>query len=309
MELRHLEYFMAVAEELNFSRAAARLNITQPPLSQQIQQLERELGVPLFHREKKRIQLTGAGELFLVEVRRILAGVSHAVKVAQRAHRGEVGSLVVGFVGSATYDILPAVIREYQLRFPDVHISLYEMSTPEQIEALRQNRIDIGILRPPVSDPALRTNIVQAAPCVLALPKNHPLLEKKEIRLVDTAHFPFVALSRKTWAGLYDEFLSLCNRMGFHPIIRQEALEFQTVIGLVAAGIGIAVVPVSAMNLHTQDVVYRNVKDGMPNAAMGLSWRRDAASPLVDKFVHIAKKFVISGTTQAPGTIHTPGNE
>ncbi|MFV2049574.1 MULTISPECIES: LysR family transcriptional regulator [Bacillaceae] len=285
MELRQLHYFLTVAEELNFSRAAERLRITQPPLSLQIQNLEKELGIDLFYRNNRHVELTDAGKIFSEEVRKIIDHIDHAVEIAQRTHRGETGKLRIGFVGSATYDILPYVLREFRSLYPDVQVQLHEMATPVQIEALRQEEIDVGFVRPPVNYDIIRTEIVSTSPCVLAVPKQHPLLEKKTISLSDLNHYPFVMLSRKTWDGLYNDILKLCN-----PVIHQEALEFQTVIGLVAAGLGIAVVPKSAINLHTQDVVYMDLKDQLPVASMGVSWRRNDQSPLVKTFIKMAKE-------------------
>ncbi|RBW69583.1 LysR family transcriptional regulator [Bacillus taeanensis] len=286
MELRQLQYFITVAEELNFSRAAERLRITQPPLSLQIQNLEKELGIVLFYRNNRHVELTDAGKLFFDDVRKMFDHLDRAVENAQRTHHGEIGKLTVGFVGSATYDILPSVLREFRSLYPDVQVHLLELSTPMQIETLLEEEIDVGVLRPPVHYEALRTEIVSIAPCVLAVPKQHPLLEKENLSLLDLTPYPFVMLSRKTWAGLYDEILGLCN-----PIIQQEALEFQTVIGLVAAGMGIAVVPQSAMNLHTQEVVYLDFNNQLPAASMGISWRRTDQSPLVKTFIEIAKEW------------------
>ncbi|MBP1154278.1 MULTISPECIES: LysR family transcriptional regulator [unclassified Paenibacillus] len=283
MELRQLQYFLTVAEELNFSRAAERLQITQPPLSLQIQNLERELGFPLFYRTNRHVELTDAGKVFADEVRKMLDYLSRAVENAKRTHHGEIGKLTVGFVGSATYDILPVVLREFRSLYPNVQVHLIELPTPKQIEALREDEIDVGVLRPPVHDEEIHTEIVSSVPCVLAVPKQHPLVHSKNISLGNLTPYPFVMLSRKTWAGLYDEILGLCN-----PTIQQEAFEFQTVIGLVAAGMGIAVVPQSAMNLHTQHVDYIDLKDQLPVASMGVSWRRNDQSPLVKTFVEIA---------------------
>jgi DNA-binding transcriptional LysR family regulator len=285
MELRQLHYFVAVAEELNFSRAAERLRITQPPLSLQIQNLEKELEFPLFYRNNRQVELTDAGKQFLDEVRKLFDHLDRAVQNAKRTHHGELGTLNVGFVGSATYDILPTVLREFRSLYPYVQVHLFEMSTPMQINALLKEEIDIGVLRPPVHSDAIGTEIVSTMPCVLAVPKEHPLTEKRNVSISDLQDYPFVMLSRLTWAGLYNEILALCN-----PIIQQEALEFQTVIGLVAAGLGIAVVPQSAVNLHTQDVVYLDLDHQLPTASMGISWRKNHHSPLVEAFIQIAKK-------------------
>ncbi|QSO51789.1 LysR family transcriptional regulator [Alicyclobacillus curvatus] len=287
MELRHLKYFVAVAEELNFARAADRLQMTQPPLSQQILQLERELGVPLFFRTKRKVELTAAGTVLVNEARTILRQVEHAADLVRLAAGGEIGELSIGFVGSATYDILPVVVREYRRQYKGVHLSLTELSTPMQVLALERGDIDIGVLRPPVPS-GIDSLTVQSADCVLAMPKEHPLAGAASIRLRDTAGFPYVLLSRKTWVGLYDEVVTLCNRSGFTPNIVQEALEFQTVIGLVAAGIGVALVPPSSQNLHARDVIYKSLTDVAPSAAMAIAWRTGDSSALVQNFVAIA---------------------
>ncbi len=286
MELRQLQYFLVLSEELHFSRAAERLQITQPPLSLQIQNLEKELGIPLFYRNNRQVEITEAGKLLADEVRKILDELNRAVENAQRTHRGEVGSLTVGFVGSATYDVLPSILRKFNSLYPDVKVHLLEMPTPAQMEALRTEKIDVGVLRTPITSDILNTEIVSTMPCVLAVPKLHPLAKKKKITLADLTPYPFVMLSRKTWAGLYDEVLGLC-----HPSIQQEAFEFQTVIGLVAAGMGISVIPHSARNLHTQDVVYLDMKGQLPVANMGVSWRKNDHSPLVRAFCEIAREF------------------
>jgi DNA-binding transcriptional LysR family regulator len=289
MELRHLVYFVTIAEERHFGRAAARLQMTQPPLSQQIRQLEEELGVKLFARNSRRVELTAAGEVFFAEARKALAQVERAADAARRAGRGELGRLRVGFVGSATYDILPEVLRAYRARHPGVDVALQELSTPAQEEALLAGGIDVGFVRPPLSSPDLALEVLDEAPCVLAVPASHPLACESRVTLANLAGVPFVMLARSTWAGLYDEVLGLCRAAGFSPHIQQEAKEFQTVIGLVAGGLGVAVVPASARNLHARDVVYKEVDGPMPQARMGLAWRRDDASPALAAFLEVAR--------------------
>lgn len=285
MELRQLHYFLAVAEELNFSRAAERLLITQPPLSLQIQNLEKEMDVQLFQRNNRQVELTEAGKLFYEEVKKITNHLSRAIQDAQRTHHGEIGTLRVGFVGSATYDLLPEVLRKYRHQHPKVEVQLFEMSTPNQIAALHAEEIDVGVLRPPINERALKTEIVANTPCVLAVPKGHPLLKKAEIVLSDLRPYPFVMLSRETWAGLYDEIIEVC-----HPTIQQEAYEFQTVIGLVAGGLGIAIVPQSARQLHRKDVDYIELNDQLPIVSMGVAWRRSNLSIQMNAFIQLSKE-------------------
>ncbi len=175
MELRHLRYFVAVAEELHFGRAAQRLQMAQPPLSQQIRQLEQELGVELLYRTKRTVRLTEAGLAFLHQARQILVQSEQAIEVAQRASRGEVGRLAIGFVGSATYSLLPTAVRSFRHQFPDVRLMLHEMTTSEQIEALHDDRIQVGFIRPPISDDKLSVETVLQESFVAVLPEAHPL--------------------------------------------------------------------------------------------------------------------------------------
>lgn len=289
MELRQLTYFVTVAEELHFERAARRLSMTQPPLSQSIKQLEEEIGVKLFERSHRRIRLTRAGEAFLEEARRVMRATDHAVERARRVDRGEWGRLTIGFVGSATYDVLPRVIRIFREDYPNVAIETWELSTPMQIDALRQKQIDLGVLRPPVDDPAVQSETVYSTSSVLAVPHKHWITESHSIAWKDLAEEPFVLLSPKTWDWYYREVLACADRAGFKPLVLQEAMEFQTVIGLVAAGMGVAVVPRSAANLHT-DVIYKELRDDIPQADMAVGWRRGDQSSAVMAFVEVARR-------------------
>src|SRR5579875_998382 len=181
MELRHLRYFVAVAEELHFGRAAARLMIVQPSLSQQIRQLEDELGFPLLRRTKRSVELTDAGRVFLAEARDVLARVQSAKYAAQRANRGEVGRLVVGYISSSAFDLLPVLLRAYRERFPDVEVTLRELNTQEQVRALEEGHIHVGLLRLPISTPLINIEVVRREPIVCALPEEHPLASLERI--------------------------------------------------------------------------------------------------------------------------------
>ncbi|GEB76783.1 acetoin biosynthesis transcriptional regulator AlsR [Sporolactobacillus inulinus] len=293
MELRHFLYFIAVAEELHFGRAAARLQMTQPPLSKQIQQFEEEIGVPLFKRNKRHVELTTAGQLFLPEARQIIAQVNQAVDTAQRADRGEFGRLVIGFVGSATYDILPQIIREYRRKFPHVSIRLHELSTPDQVNALIGERIDVGLLHPPVSSSFIDSIPIKRGFAALSLPKNHPLAKKEHIYIEDLQDIPFILVSRDIWPGLYDEFLSLFQSVGFTPRIVQEATEYQMVVGLVSAGIGIGVVPATAEKLFNLEVVYRQIDNYPLTAILSLAYLKKNTNPALKQFVSLTKRIRI----------------
>ncbi|ARW08542.1 LysR family transcriptional regulator [Bacillus atrophaeus] len=289
MELRHLQYFIAVAEELHFGKAALRLNMTQPPLSQQIKQLEKELGVTLLKRTKRIVQLTAAGEIFLKQCRMALTQIDQAIEMAQRTARGEHGHLVIGFVGSATYEFLPPIIREYRKMFPSVKIELQEISSHRQEEELLKGNIDIGILHPPLVHPELHTETTKSSPCILALPKQHPLALKTSISVKDLANEPIITLAKEAWPTLYTDFIKLCEEAGFVPNIVQEATEYQMVIGLVTAGIGITIVPSSARRLFNLDVTYRSVNDFQLKAEWIIAYRKDSQNPVLRQFVDISK--------------------
>lgn len=290
MELRHLEYFIAVAEELHFGRAALRLQMTQPPLSQQIQQLETEIGVQLFQRSKRHVELTQAGTVFLHEARKVLSQLQLATERAQRAARGQLGRLVIGFVGSATYDVLPAIIRVYREKFPNVDVVLQEFATPLQLKGLHDGQIDVGFVRPPIVDETLSAETIERTHCVAAVPKNHPLARSGAVSLREFSEEPFVALSREIWPGFYDEIIRLCRQTGFSLSIRQEATEFQTIIGLVAAGIGVSIVPASARNIHVHDVVYVDIAEVAPSVEMAVAWRTNDSSLMVHEFVEVVRE-------------------
>jgi DNA-binding transcriptional LysR family regulator len=207
MELRHLRYFITVAEELHFGRAAERLNMTQPPLSQQIRQLEDELGVQLFNRVGRNIELSVAGRVFLEETQQTLVQVEHAVQAARRAARGEIGRLVVGFVGTAAYRVLPSTLRVFQERFPGVEVALREMTTLDQAKALRAEQMDVGFLRPPVDSNGLEIETVFREPLVVALRETHPLTVNEHLTLemlakeVRSNHVPLSASRFQSSSG------------------------------------------------------------------------------------------------------------
>src|SRR5437764_9361272 len=196
MELRHLRYFVTVGEELHFGRAATRLSIVQPSLSQQIHQLEDELGFPLLYRTKRSVELTDAGKAFLSQAKQVLAQVQEAKRTAQRAYRGEVGRLVVGYISSSTYDVLPMMLSVYRERFPDVEVALRELTTHEQLRALEREYIQVGLLRLPISAPMVNVEVVRREPIVCVLPEKHPIAMRELIAVSLLADQPFALQSR-----------------------------------------------------------------------------------------------------------------
>jgi DNA-binding transcriptional LysR family regulator len=290
VELRHLRSFLAVAEELHFGRAAARLHISQPPLSQQIRRLEDELGARLFRRTKRRVELTPAGQAFLTEARQTLAQAERAVRAVQRAERGELGEMVVGYVTSATYGPLPDVIRMFRKRFPDVDLKLQNLRSMQQRQALIDRRIDVGFVRPQVADPRLNYEAIWRESVVVALPGKHPLARRTIVNVSELAAEPFLVGEPGVAASFYDQVFTLCRRAGFTPHVAQLVPDVQAAIALVAAGLGISPVPAAIQRFKRKGVVYRPLRPRTLRIEMGLAWRRDDNSALVQQFRRVARE-------------------
>lgn len=293
MELRHLRYFIAVAEELHFGRAAEQLGISQPPLSQQIQALEEELGARLFERSNRRVALSAVGRLFLPEARQVLAQLEQAVDVARRAQRGELGELKVGFTASAPFtSTIPRAIRAFRQACPDVHLNLRELSSRGVAEAVHEGRLQVGMLRPlaPLPEELVALELF-AEPLVAVLPVDHPLAGGADgVRLAALGEEPFVFFPRTFGTGLYDQLLGLARAAGFSPRIVQEASEAMILIGLVATGLGVSVLPASFSRMRIDGVVCRTLLDPGATTAVWLVRRRDEASPLVRRFAELLER-------------------
>jgi DNA-binding transcriptional LysR family regulator len=293
MELRHLRYFTAVAEELHFGRAAARLSMAQPPLSQQIRQLEQQLGVVLFNRTKRRVELTPAGRAFLEQVRAVFAQVERAVRAAQRASRGEIGHLGIGFVPSADLDLLPRVLRVWRARFPHVEMELHMLLPTEQVEALRDGRIQVGFMRLPVDDTGLVVETIQRERLVAVLPAVHRLARRARIRLIDLAADAMVLFPRAMAPGYYDLLMQACGRAGFVPrVLHEEAGSIQTNLALVAAGLGVTLMPASIRSLRRAGVVYRPLVAPVPIVEMAVAYAREDQSAALLAFLQVLRGVV-----------------
>lgn len=290
MELRYLRSFAMLAEELHFSRAARRLNLSQPPLSRQIALLEQELGTLLFRRSRRRVELTPAGHAFLARTNMLLQDLHAAAEEARRVASGEVGSLTLGMVGSAAYSILPAMLRAFRQRHPYVHLDFHSLTTTDQIKALLQGRIDVGLVRLPVKSDGIATHRLTAEPFVVALPRDHPLTRQRSVSLHALADEPFVISPREEAIGYYDDVVSHCKRAGFTPRFVHEARPFSMLIGLVGAGLGIAIVPASMRHLRLDEVFYRPLREKTVRTAFALAVREGDRSPLIPQFVAIAQK-------------------
>jgi DNA-binding transcriptional LysR family regulator len=290
MELRHLRYFIAVAEDLHFGRAAQVLGISQPPLSQQIQALEQEIGARLFERTNRRVELSEAGRLFLQEARLVLAQVDKAADVARRAQLGELGELKIGFTSSAPFNSsIPQAIFAFRQAFPAVHLNLQEMSSTEVAESLVDESIQVGLMRPLPLPDSLSVVELMREPLVAVLNAGHPLVEGSErgLHLAQLAEEPFVFFPRTYGSGLYAQLLNLARDAGFSPHFAQEAGEAMTIIGLVAAGLGVSVLPASYQRIRIDGVVYRTLLDQEAVTAVWLVQRKGQQTPMAKAFVEL----------------------
>ena len=287
MELRHIRYFLAVAEELNFTRAAARVGIGQPPLSQQIRDLEHEIGSPLFHRIPQGAALTEAGKAFLDEVRTVPQQVGRAIRAAQRAGRGEIGLLRVGFTGSAPFNpIVTAAIRGFKRAYPDVDLSLEETNTTRLISGLADGVLDAVFLRSArLEREGLKLHPLSDEPMILVLPAGHPAAKSEKTDLSSLRDDPLILTPRGVGQTLYDTVIAACRAAGFEPILGQSAPQMGSVVNLVAAELGFSIVPASMRQLQVTGVVYREIEGVPPIAKLALAYRRGESSSIVRNFI------------------------
>jgi DNA-binding transcriptional LysR family regulator len=301
LELRQLRYFVAVAEELHFGRASLRLHMTQPPLSQAIAALEEQLGAALFLRNRRTVELTPAGTALLPEARRILQEASTLPELVRRAAGGESGRLALAFVTSADYSVLPPFLRRYSERYPGVHLTLQEATSDVQVDELLRGRFDAGLLIPPLPDRAreeldylkvLDEPLILCAPAGLALPaaRRAKKGELAPVRLQDLPPLPLITIPRANAPALHDAILACFRAAGLAPVIGQQAIQMQTIVSLVSAGMGLALVPQSVSNLMRPGVEYRALAGPAPLVETGIAWRRDNASPVLRGFLDLLRK-------------------
>lgn len=296
LELRHLRYFRTVATELHFGRAAEKLHIAQPPLSHQIRQLEAELGFELFTRTKRSVALTPAGQVFLTQVNQIFQQLEQAIEISRKTSRGELGQISIGFVGSATYNILPVILQRFRDRYPQVHIDLHELTTDRQLIWLREGKIDVGLMRPPVSATNVTSEIVFEESLVIALPATHALAAADAIDLRLLAREPFILFPRQLAPGLYDPIITICQAAGFSPLVIQECIQMQTIVSLVSANLGVSIVPESIQQVQRVGVIYKPIQDFtppglqlLPLATISIIWRTNDDSPTVSRLREIVR--------------------
>jgi len=298
MELRHLRYFIAVAEEGHITRAAERLGMQQPPLSQQIRALEKELGVQLFRRKPRGVELTDAGRALLSDARAILAQIDHAFASTRRTARGEQGRIAVGFTSSAPFHpFVPRVIRAFREAFPLVSLTLDESGTTELIGDLREERVDAAFIRTPVADPAgLVVDRLLEEAMVVALPTQHAMAragrsDSAGVNLKRLAGEMFIVYRRHTGPGLYDAIIAACHAAGFSPQVGQEAPRIVATLNLVAAGLGLSIVPASLQRMHMDGVTYRRLTGAaQPKAPLHLASRRGDTSSVVRQFLALVRQ-------------------
>lgn len=291
MDLRHLRYFVAVAEERHFTRAAERLGIKQPPLSLQIKQLEQELGTLLFRRLTRGVELTEPGTLLLDEARQILEQVERTKANVRNRARGETGHIRVGFAGATYFQPrVPGLVQTYRRRYPDVLLSPVQSNTPHLVEALRNGSVDVAFVRPPLGDgEGLTVHPLVQEPMRIVLPSKHPQARERSVSLATLALETFILFPRAIGPGLHDSIIASCQRAGFSPILGQEAPQISSIVHLVAAGFGVSIVPHSIEQIRADGIVYVPIKGEAPRAPISLAVRKDNRSAVIRNFVALAR--------------------
>lgn len=293
MELRHLRYFVAVAEELSFTRAAERLHIGQPPLSQQVQALEEEIGAILFDRTRRTIRLTEAGRVFLEDAQRVLALAANAAATARRVELGEIGQLKIGFTKSTAFTpLFPKIINTYRTRFPNVKLILQEMSTMRQVSAFADYSLDIGFIRPPETDSPLPLSLttLQTHRLSVLLPEGHVLEKRPSISVHDLKDEEFIMFPRDEGTTLNPQIYGLCAKAGFTPKVAMEAREAVTIIGLVAAGCGITILPDLFNTAGIKGVRFRLLETPTAVQKLSLASRLEESGAIPLAFAEVAKE-------------------
>lgn len=282
MDLRVLRYFVMLADTLHFGRAAAALSMSQPPLSRQIRAFEDELGVELFLREPRGVRLTPAGTALLPQARRLLREADALTEGARELAHGEVGVVRLGFISTAAHNVLPRVLPPFRRARPGIRLTLVEATTDAQLTGLRDDTLDAGLVVPPVPVP-LRCEVLLREPLIAALPRARRW--PRRLPLETLADEPFILFPRRAAPGLYDVIVGLCAQAGFVPRIEQEAIQMPTIVSLVGAGMGVALVPASLARVRQTDVVYRPLAEPGPPMEVGLAWNEATPTPAVAAFV------------------------
>ena len=285
MELRHLRYFLAVAEELSFRRAAERLHLAQPPLSLQIKNLETGLGVKLFERSTRMVRLTTAGRVFLEETRLVLAAAEQAELRVRKAEHGLVGTLRIGVLAPTATSRLAAVLRSFRQKHPGVQFSLHEATSVEQLHKLRTDQIDVGLLRPPVAYPELQFHFLEESQMALAVPAGHALAKARKIEWRDFHNEALVLIHPSLQHGYYDPFLNQCAKAGATPVVGQYANDVHSKLWLISAGFGISPTTKTMSEVKRPGLIFRDLPPGLPLVQTLLVWKRTNVTPMVQNFI------------------------
>jgi DNA-binding transcriptional LysR family regulator len=288
VELKHLRYFVTLAEELHFGRAATRLQISQPPLSQMIRRLENELGVSLFRRSSRNVELTEPGRLFLAEARRTLSHAAHSVRVARQAEHGKIGHLEIGFVPAC--GVFPRAVRTFARRFPGVRLTLRDMSSAEQVSAVARGVLDVAFVHLPVGRDGLVVEPVQRNALLAALPEGHPLASRRQISWQALAAEPFVGFPRASAPEAYDSILARLRRSGFTPQVVYETDSLLARLRVVAAGLGVSLVPDYAARLPREGVVFRPLAEPAPLVGFGTVHDPERTTPALSAFLAVVRE-------------------
>ena len=303
VELRHLRYFIAVAENGGFGRAAQLLHVAQSAISEQIRDLEAELGASLFDRSNRSIRLTAEGEQFLVDARAVLAAAAKAAANVKKSRRGEIGTLTIGFFVGGTGRFLPAIVKEFRVRFPEVQISLVEMAPAVQHQALQNGSIDIGFTRglPPTEAAILRSEHFVTERLYAVLLRSHPLAKRRNISMRELADERFVLNDRKYSPVVFDKVITLCSEAGFSPKIGATASVSSGVLALIEAGEGLAILPEGSQTLSTEELVFVPLADRTAFVDLVIAWSPQHESPVVRSFIDLARKRRRKPTVEIPG--------
>ncbi len=301
IDSRHLRYFVAVAEELNFRRAADRLHLAQPALTRQITWLESAMRAQLLIRDKRHVALTPAGRVALEASKKILSELDDLIAKAQHAAQGLTGTLRVGFISYMAYGYLPMILRAFRAEHPNVEIELCELRVTQQLETLIEDRIDVAIMRPLHEDSRVTTKVIARSSYVVALPTGHPLVASQSVQMKDLVAEEIITPPRAPGNSFHGRILRFCADAGFVPALVREASDSQAMLSLVSAGMGVSIVPDAMTNLHTAGVHYRPIKGLNETADIALAWAKDNKSELLKSFVRVATQATaLSGSSLIP---------
>jgi DNA-binding transcriptional LysR family regulator len=289
VEFRQFRYFIAVARELSFTRGAKCLHVSQPPLSRQINALEEELGVRLLNRNKHRVSLTEAGRVFLIHAQDVVERMEAAATMARQVAQGEIGSLVLGYGGVAAYTWVPAILKAFRRQYPAVKVTLDQLPLMDHMDALRSRRIDIGFVLMPFDDRSVSVEPLRRDTLVVAVASDDAVARQSGVRLRQLANRDFVMFPRTRAAAYHRLVTELCRQAGFVPRIAKETAAMESVIGLVASGLGVAIVPSMAQRIHVRDVSFVPLQDKAARIEFAFAWNKDNLSPVVRAFLATAR--------------------